>query len=270
MEATTPYELWLSHHRTPKIKHFKIFGTDVYTHIPKQLLKKFDAKVKLGIFVGYDNDSKAYRIYRSDKNDVDCKRDVIFRGELQFCDTRLVAPNFLQREGIDFKETFSPVARYDSVRMLFALAANQNLKLRKFDVTTAFLNGKLEEVLYMKQPEGYDDGSGQVLRLKKSLYGLKQALKSWNDEFVKALKTYGFEPTRADPCVFARKKNGEIIRVVLYVDDGAISATSEKKMDEFLNYLRQKFEISQGSMDLYLGIEIERFPDGSIFMHQNK
>ena len=87
---------------------------------------------------------------------------------------------YAQEQGIDYDETFSPVARYETVRTLLAVAASKNMKLKQFDVKTAFLYSELEEEVYLEQPEGFDDGSGRVCRLKRSLYGLKQAPRCWN------------------------------------------------------------------------------------------
>ena len=88
---------------------------------------------------------------------------------------RLVVRGFSQIEGVDFFETFSPVARFDTIRALLSLAVNENLVLKQFDIKTAFLNSNLEEEIFMKQPAGFEDGSGRVCKLLKSLYGLKQA-----------------------------------------------------------------------------------------------
>jgi hypothetical protein len=88
---------------------------------------------------------------------------------------RLVVKGYAQKQGIDYDETFSPVACYDTIRTLFEVPASKNMKLKHFDMKTTFLYGELEEEVYLEQPEGFDDGNGRVCRLKQSLYGLKQA-----------------------------------------------------------------------------------------------
>lgn len=100
---------------------------------------------------------------------------------------RLVAKGCSQREGIDYLETYSPVVRYSSIRLLFAMAVEYHLKIEQMDVVTAFLHGEVKEAIYMKQPEIYDDNTGRVCKLMKSLYGLKQASRNWNIELNEVL-----------------------------------------------------------------------------------
>lgn len=121
---------------------------------------------------------------------------------------RLIAKGYVQKYGIDYDETFSPVARFDTVRTILSVAASEDLKLQQFDVKTAFLYGKVEEEIIMKQPEGFNGGSGRVCRLKCSLYGLKQAPRCWNARFVNFLNKFGLQASTADPCLFIRKENG--------------------------------------------------------------
>ena len=110
-------------------------------------------------------------------------------GTLDRRKARLVARGFSQTEGVDFFETFSPVVRYESVRCVLSLAAERDMTIKQFDVKTAFLYGDLEEEVYMQQPEAYDDGSGKVCKLQKSLYGLKQSSRNWNSKFSEFLKS---------------------------------------------------------------------------------
>ncbi len=129
-------------------------------------------------------------------------------GKIRF-KARLVAKGFVQRQGIDYEETFSPVARYETIRILLAVAAAFGMKLAQFDVKTAFLNGVLEDV-YMEQPEGFEDNTERVCYVKKSLYGLKQAPRCWNKRFEKFMKNAGFKNSNADPCLFYRKRDGNM------------------------------------------------------------
>ncbi len=113
---------------------------------------------------------------------------------------RLVAQGFSQQKGSDYDETFSPVARMESVRMIISLAVRCGLKLHQFDVTTTFLNGKLEELVYMKQPEGYttEKNKHHVCRLRRSIYGLKQSPRCWNVTIDEHLKSLGFLQSSSD------------------------------------------------------------------------
>lgn len=160
IESKTPFELWFG--KKPRIGHFRVFGSKVFVHIPKEKRRKWDKKSEEGVFVGYSENTKGFRVWIPSRNEIIIRRDVIFQENSQ-------------QHGIDYKETFSPVARFASIRTILAVATVEKMVLKQFDVKTAFLNGDLEEEIYMKQPIGYDDNSGRVCHLKKSLYGLKQA-----------------------------------------------------------------------------------------------
>lgn len=119
--------------------------------------------------------------------------------------------------------------RMESLRVVLAMAASRQLHLLQFDVTTAFLNGVLEEVIFMKQPESFNDGTGRVCRLKKSLYGLKQAPRCWNATFVKSLLDLGLRQCELDPCVFTGAGASTLI-LGIYVDDGLIAGEDDREM----------------------------------------
>lgn len=190
-------------------------------------------------------------------------------GTIERYKARLVVRGFTQKYGVNYEETFSPVVRFSSVRSILAVSAMRKMKLVQFDVKTAFLYGDLHETVYMKQPVGYDDNSGKVCKLIKSLYGLKQASRCWNEKFTSFIKRFNFVECKADPCVFVRKEKNEMLILTIYVDDGLIASTSEQSVKPVIDYLRQMFEIKVSEANFYLGSEINRRIDGSLHMSQS-
>lgn len=398
----SPYELW--HGKKAKLDYLQIFGSEVFVHIPKEKRQKLDPKAVKCVFVGYDNDSKGYRVWNPEANKIQVARDVIFLLEksitmLDFdnteqtteldenvnavtpnqsidhgaiCDidrsniienklrdrnkivpiqkltylatvnqamllineeprtykeaiessdhqhweqamdeeydsliqnrtwnlvkpsndqkvidnrwvfklkknpdgsierykARLVVRGFTQEYGIDYQETFSPVVKFTSIRAILAMAASKHMKLQQFDVKTAFLNGDLEEDVYMNQPIGYDDGSGRVCKLSKSLYGLKQASRCWNKKFTSFIGKFNFITSKSDPCVFVRNEDSGIMILAIYVDDGLIMAEDTKAISSVIEHLRKEFEIKVLDLKCFLGLEIDQQSDGSIHVHQ--
>lgn len=411
VEAKSPYELW--YNKEAKIDHLRIFGSDVFVHIPKQKRQKLDAKAVKCVFVGYDNHSKGYRVWNPDSNKVEVARDVIFLAEESqavfeigdveepadentnvdgesnegdsdieetpenhghrgaTCDldkrniiqdlrlrsqiklsqrrlfnhdthlamltaneepityeqaiestdreqwekamkeeydslnknrtwclvkppigqkvidnrwvfklkentdgsverykARLVARGFTQEYGVDYKETFSPVVKFTSIRTIMALAASKQMKLMHFDVKTAFLYGDLEETVYMKQPKGYDDESGRVCKLMKSLYGLKQASRCWSKKFASFIQDFDFRGSQSDPCIFIYNGQKGVIILAMYVDDGMLAAEREDAIVPVIKHLRKEFEIKFFEAKCFLGLEIDQRSDGSIHLNQ--
>ncbi|UYV60529.1 hypothetical protein LAZ67_1001422 [Cordylochernes scorpioides] len=203
---------------------------------------------------------------------IDCKwvlkTKLNSKGEITRYKARLVAKGFAQKKGIDYEETFSPVARHDTIRTLLAIAANEDLKLVQFDIKTAFLYGDLQDQIYIKQPEGFNNGTDLVWKLKKSLYGLKQSPRCWNQKIVNFMKERCLKESTADPCLFFRKTNDHLLIIAIYVDDGIIAGTNEQEIKEFLDELMFSFKITSEPLNYFLGIEIEWQPDGSIFINQ--
>lgn len=148
--------------------------------------------------------------------------------------------------------------RYDSVRVVLSIAAIFDMEITQFDVKTAFLNGTLEEIIYMKVPEGVKHKDGQVCRLKRSLYGLKQSSRVWNSRFVDFIKDCNLEQSLSDPCVFYGEICGEKVILLLYVDDGLLLSRSQKAIDTLIEKLRNEFKITLGKANYYVGIEISR------------
>src|SRR5580765_4598794 len=403
-EGKTPYDLWYD--KTPNINHLKIFGSEVYVHVPKEKRRKWDKKGRKGIFIGYSEETKGYRICFNGR-EVSLSRDVIFKeateieikteeeettsemvaeseennsgyeenvereeiieelnqstdqtqelskiklrdrqniakpvryraetyysksddpvtyeeaisqdnsenwieamdeemsalnknetwklvnlptnkkalnngwvyrtklkknGEIERFKARLVIKGYAQVYGIDFQEIFSSVVKYDSIRVILAIAAARKLKLRQFDIKTAFLYGDLEEDIYMNQPKGYEDGTTLVCKLQRSLYGLKQVPRCWNKKFKNMLLSFDLKETKADPCVFVSTKNEQLLIVAIFVDDGIIAATNDEQVDIMVKYLKNNFETKAGELDHFLGSEIDQRPDGSIFIYQS-
>ncbi|RWS21908.1 integrase core domain protein-like protein [Leptotrombidium deliense] len=171
---------------------------------------------------------------------------------------RLVAKGYTQKQGIDFNETFSPVVKMNSVRAILVIAASEDLEMIQFDVKTAFLYGDIKETLYMKQPDGFDDGSGKVCKLQKSLYGLKQAPRQWNEKFNSFLQKFGFSRSKADSCVYASFVNNVKTILGIYVDDGLLVSSSKQKINEIVLLLKEQFEMSVAVVDCFLGLQVIR------------
>jgi hypothetical protein len=151
---------------------------------------------------------------------------------------------------------------------VLSVAAAENLKLLQFDIKTAFLYGELQEEIYMKQPEGYDDGSGRVCKLHRSLYGLKQAPRCWNKRFVNFIEKQGLNCSSSDPCLFYRRYEGKKLLIAIYVDDGLVAGTDDHEITNFVEHLKAEFKITVGSLDCFLGMHIKRLSNGSIFISQ--
>ncbi len=174
---------------------------------------------------------------------------------------RLVAKGFTQVPGIDFDETFSPVARFESLRLLLALAALEDWHIHQMDVKSAFLNGVLEEEIYMEQPQGFVIAGQEtrVCRLKKALYGLKQASRTWNLQFHGVLTGLGFMRTFADAGVYVYHQHGGDGRliIILYVDDITLLGTSLENVKRTKGLLSDRYKMSDlGEIKSYLGMRI--------------
>ncbi|GJW12154.1 zinc finger, CCHC-type containing protein [Tanacetum coccineum] len=163
--------------------------------------------------------------------------DFIDSQAIIFLVERLVIQGFSQRQGVDYFDTYAPVARITSIRVLFALASIYNLPIHQMDVKTAFLNGDLDEEVYMKQPEGFvlPGHENKVCKLKKSLYGLKQAPKQWHDKFDKSVLSNGFTHNSSDRCIYSKFTKDYGVILCLYVDDILIVGTNieDKIIDKF-------------------------------------
>ncbi|GJT53189.1 putative ribonuclease H-like domain-containing protein [Tanacetum coccineum] len=185
---------------------------------------------------------------------------------------RLVAKGYRQEEGIDFEESFAPVARIEAIRIFIANAATKNMIIYQMDVKTAFLNGDLQEEVFVSQPEGFEDQDNptHVYRLKKALYGLKQAPRVWYDTLSKFLLANNFFKGVVDLTLFTRKSGKHILLVQIYVDDIIFASTDHNACHIFSKEMSSKFQMSMmGQMSFFLGLQVSQSPRG-IFINQAK
>ncbi|GJR33640.1 retrovirus-related pol polyprotein from transposon TNT 1-94 [Tanacetum coccineum] len=185
---------------------------------------------------------------------------------------RLVAKGYRQEEGIDFEESFAPIARIGANRIFIANAASKNMTIYHMDVKTTFLNGELKEEVYVSQPEGFVDPDHpiHVYRLKKALYGLKHAPRAWYDTLSLFLLDNKFSKGVVDPTLFTKKIGKHILLVQIYVDDIIFASTDPKACDIFSNEMSSKFQMSMmGQMLFFLGLQVSQNL-GGIFINQSK
>ncbi|GKA38068.1 retrovirus-related pol polyprotein from transposon TNT 1-94 [Tanacetum coccineum] len=186
-------------------------------------------------------------------------------GSIQTFKPRLVIQGFSQRRGVDYFDTYAPVARITSIMVLFALALIYNLPIHQMDVKTAFLNGDLDEEVYMKQPEGFvlPGHENKVCELKKSLYGLKQAPKQWHDKFDKSILSNGFTHNSSDRCIYSKFIEDYGVILCLYVDDILIVGTNMEGINEIKKSLSLCFQMKDmNEVDTILGIKVKRHSGG--------
>ena len=185
---------------------------------------------------------------------------------------RLVAQGFAQVEGLDFGETFAPVARLEAIRILLAFASHHNIKLYQMDVKSAFLNGLINELVYVEQPPGFKDPRypNHVYRLVKALYGLKQAPRAWYERLRDFLINQGFKIGRVDTTLFTKIIDNELFLCQIYVDDIIFGSTNKEFCKEFGDMMSKEFEMSMiGELNYFLGFQIKQLKEGT-FIHQEK
>ena len=178
---------------------------------------------------------------------------------------RIVAKGYVQRHGIDYDEVFAAVARIDIIRLILALVGSNGWKVHHLDVKSAFLNGNLEEEVYVFQPEGYQK-KGQahkVFKLSKALYGLKQAPRAWNACLDRHLKSIGFTRCAHEYSVYTKRYDGNTLIIGVYVDDLLVTGSCLKSVQMFKKDMNTKFEMSDlGLLTHYLAIEVNQKGDG--------
>jgi hypothetical protein len=189
------------------------------------------------------------------------KRDE--RGNIVKHKARLVVKGYAQRHGIDYDEVFVPVARLDSVRLLIALAAQEGWEVHHLDVKSAFLNGELQEEVFVQQPAGFvkTGEEHKVFRLHKALHGLHQAPRAWNAKLDETLIAFGFSRCPSEPAIYTRRVDGKQVVIGVYVDDLMITGASRGDIKQFKSEMAMVFHMSDlALLHYYLGIEVQQIP----------
>ncbi|RVW87243.1 Retrovirus-related Pol polyprotein from transposon RE1 [Vitis vinifera] len=243
----------------------------------------------IGNYVTYEGLSPSYRAFATSLDDtqngtwtitdlpvgkrpVGCKWIFTIKykadGSVERFKARLVARGFTQSYGIDYQETFAPVAKLNTIRILLSLAVNQNWCLQQLDIKNAFLNGDLEEEVYMEIPPGFEGSmaKNQVCKLQKSLYGLKQSPRAWFDRFTKAVLKLGYKQGQTDHTLFVKKSHaGKMAILIVYVDDIILSGNDMEELQNLKKYLSEEFEVKDlGNLKYFLGMEVARSRKGII------
>ena len=361
----TPYELWKG--RKPNLKHLRVFGSKVFCYIPKEKRTKLDEKAEEGIFVGYSDRTKGYRVYvptmdkvilsrsvefdETEKESKGAKENKIILEEIEEIndgnystvwpltandmrenieqseenneneETDVSEENYQEEEeetrrrssrsnkgvppirlaykskgksastepnnrkeveelppqekkewiGEDYEEIYAPTVKYTTIRTLLKIAALKDMHVHHVDVKTAYLHSELKDEIYMLQPDGYieENKKGKVCKLNKSIYGLKQTAREWNNKISETLKSDGFQQGKADQCLFSRKNGNKLTYVIIYTDDILIASSDINEVNKTKNLLKKKYEITDlGQVRYYLGIEIERNEKGDFLINQ--
>ncbi|KAD5318024.1 hypothetical protein E3N88_17970 [Mikania micrantha] len=185
---------------------------------------------------------------------------------------RLVVQGYCQEEGIDYDETFAPVARLEAIRLFLAFAISHNIKVYQMDIKSAFLYGTIKKEVYVCQPPGFDDvhHPDWVYKLDKALYGLKQAPRAWYDTLSQFLLSNNFSRGTIDKTLFIKRVDKELLLVQIYVDDIIFGSTKQSMCEQFSKLMSSKFEMSALSeLKTFLGLQVKQTPHGT-FIHQSK
>ncbi|CAI5988710.1 unnamed protein product [Closterium sp. NIES-64] len=194
------------------------------------------------------------------------------KGQVTIYKSRLVAKGFMHKEKRDFNEIFAPTAKPPTLRVLLADAAVSGKFIIQMDISEAFLNGILEEEVFMTQPPGYEDGTGRVCKLKKSIYGLKQAPRCWYQKLAAVLEEMGFRTSSCDESLFLKGEGEKLVLFLVYVDDILLFSSSMKEIQKVQQQLMENFKCKNlGEVKYYLGMHVERDLDHRwLKLHQEK
>ena len=197
------------------------------------------------------------------------KTKVNDEGKVTRFKARLVAQGFTQKFGIDYDEVFAPVARPSTFRTLLSVAGKQNLSVMQYDVKTAFLNGSLDEEIYLKPPQG-SSITNKVYKLNKALYGLKQAARKWNEALHECLIKLNFIQSKHDNCLYIFKNGYDTCFLIIHVDDMLISSKHKDTIENIASQINTSFELKcLGDVKQFLGINVNRTSDGSFTINQS-
>lgn len=196
-----------------------------------------------------------------------CKSDE--HGKLVRFKARLVAQGFTQKYGTDYDLVFASVVKQVTFRLMLTIASWRKMLTKHVDIKTAYLYGQLQEEIYMKQPPGFECGNqNSVCRLRRSLYGLKQAARVWNKRIDEVLKRMKFAPSTADPCLYVRCEGKQYVFLLIYVDDVIVICNVEEEFKAVVDGLQQQFKLSvMGDLSFFLGISV-RLKDGRFRINQ--
>ncbi|GAA0158004.1 transmembrane signal receptor [Lithospermum erythrorhizon] len=251
----------LLHNSAPSVQHLRTFGSLCFITNTVPHKEKFAPRSYPAIFLGQKPIGCKW-VYK-----VKCKPT----WEVDKHKARLVANGYNQIEGIDYFDNFSLVAKTVTVRMVLAIVVAKSWHLHQLDINNAFLDGYLDEDIYMTPRDGYQkEKEGQMCKLIRSLYGLKQESRQWNHEFTLNIATYGFKQSPYDHCLFIIHKPDCFMVLVVYVDDILLASSSKLEIQKIKDFLHDKFTIKDlGVAKYFLGIEIARTTAG-MYVTQRK
>lgn len=193
-------------------------------------------------------------------------------GTVKCLRSRLVVKGYDQEEGIDYLDTYSPVVKSPTIRAMLHLATVNKWEIKQLDVKHAFLYGDLTETVFMHQPPGFinPEKPGYVCKLNKAIYGLKQAPRAWFNRFSDFLLDFGFICSLRDPSLFIYRKNGDIMLLLLYVDDIALTGSNNTLISKLIEALNIEFKMKDlGCFHYFLGLQTH-FHSTGLFLNQEK
>jgi hypothetical protein len=183
----------------------------------------------------------------------------------------MIAKGYKQHYGIDYEDTFSPMVKAATIRLVLSLAVSFGRNLRQLDVQNVFLHGNIEEEVFMRQPPGYKSKTHPhyVCKLDKALYGLKQAPRAWYFRLSSELQSLGFKPSKADVSLFVYNKGGVVIFLLVYVDDIIVASSSSVATTTLLTDLQADFALKDlGDLHYFFGIEVKKVSNGILLTQQ--